>query len=157
MHTQDTIRILNRLIRVCRDGEAFCRACSRRRVGAELRALLRGRSDEWARMGDELQALVLLLNGGPAMSGTVAASALRTWIALRTALSGSGDAVVVEAWGQLQRAAWGCYAEAVSGYLPERIRRTVGLQADRIADRCDQIGALRLEPRGLASGAPRAV
>jgi uncharacterized protein (TIGR02284 family) len=157
MHTQDTVRILNGLIRACRDGESFCRVCARRRVGADLRSLLRDRSEEWARLGDELQALVLLLNGEPATSGTVAASALRIWLTLRTMVAGSTDGVVVGAWAEVQREAWERYAEAMSGYLPERIRRTVALQADRISDRCDQIGALRFGSAGLAGRAPRAV
>jgi uncharacterized protein (TIGR02284 family) len=157
MHTHDTVRILNGLIRVCRDGERFCRVCAKRRVSADLRPLLRDRSEEWARLGDELQALVLLLNGEPATSGTVAAAALRAWLALRTMLPGSTDAVVVDVWGEMQREAWERYAEAMSGYLPERIRRTVGLQADRISDRCDQVAALRFGSGGLAGRAPRAV
>jgi uncharacterized protein (TIGR02284 family) len=157
MRTQDTVRILNRLTRVCRDGERFCRACARPRVSAELRRMLRDRSEEWARLGDELQALVLLLNGEPVTSGTLAAGPLRAWLALRTMLPGSSDAAIVEAWVKMQREAWERYAEAVSGYLPERIRRTVGLQADRISDRSDQIAALQSGVDVLAGRAPRAV
>jgi len=157
MYTQDTIRILNGLIRACRDSEAFCRVSSRRRVGRELRALLRSRSEEWARLGDELQALVLLLNGEPALSGTFAASMRRGWLVVRSAFPGSAEAAVIEDWERTQNAAWQRYAEAMSGYLPERIRRTVSLQSDRIADRCDQVGSLRLGPTRLARGAPRAV
>jgi uncharacterized protein (TIGR02284 family) len=157
MHTQDTIRTLNRLIRTCRDGEAFCRVCARCRVGNELQTLLRSRSEEWARQGDELQALVLLLNGEPALSGTFAATMRRGWIALRAGLIGSAEDPVVEAWELMQREAWERYAAAMSGYLPERIRRTISLQSDRISDRCDQIGSLRLRPARLAAGAPRTV
>jgi uncharacterized protein (TIGR02284 family) len=157
MHTKSTVRILNRLIRVCRDGEAFCRAGARCRIGGELRTLLRNRSEEWGRLGDELQALVLLLNGEPAMSGTVAASAQRGWLVVRTALSASAEAAVVEAWESTQGEACERYAEAMRGYLPERIRRTVSLQFDRISDRHDQIGSLRFGPARLARGAPRAV
>jgi uncharacterized protein (TIGR02284 family) len=157
MHKQDTIRILNRLTRVCRDGEAFCRVGARSRVRKELRALLRNRSEEWGRLGDELQALVLLLNGEPALSGTFAAAARRGWLAVRTALFGSAEATVVEAWEHMQREASERYAAAMSGYLPERIRRTISLQGDRISDRCDQIGSLRLKPARLAGGAPRTV
>jgi hypothetical protein len=35
------------------------------------------------------------------------------------------------------------YEEALSGYLPQRIRRTVSLQADRVLDRAEQIETLR--------------
>jgi uncharacterized protein (TIGR02284 family) len=153
MRAQDTIRMLNRLVQVCRDGEALCRVCARRRVSRDLRTLLRNRSEEWGRLGDELQALVLLLNGEPAMGGTIAASALRVGLVLRTWLAGSPETTVIDAWRRMQGEALEQYSEAMSGYLPERIRRTVGLQVDRIADRAHQVGILRPGLTALHSGA----
>ncbi|MEP7247042.1 MAG: DUF2383 domain-containing protein, partial [Gammaproteobacteria bacterium] len=70
MRTQATIRILNRLIRTCRDGEDVCGACSDATESPGLRSLMRYRSEEWGRQGDELQALVLLLGGKPAISAS---------------------------------------------------------------------------------------
>ena len=157
MRSKDTIRILNRLIQVCRDGEALCRSGARRRVSTDLRVLLRNRSEEWGRLGDELQALVLLLNGQPAMSGTLAASARRAALLGRTLLPGSAEPAVIDAWRCMQSEALERYSEAMSGYLPERIRRTVGLQVDRIADRLHQIGSLRPGFTALVRGAPRPV
>jgi uncharacterized protein (TIGR02284 family) len=157
MHARDTIRVLNRLIQVCRDAEALCRVCTRRRIGTDLRALLRNRSDEWGRLGDELQALVLLLNGEPAVGGTIAASALRAGLVLRTLLPGSAESAVIDTWRGMQGEALERYSEAMSGYLPERIRRTVGLQVDRISDRFHQIGAMVPGFTPLARGAPRPV
>ncbi len=145
MLTQNTIRTLNQLTRVCRDGEEFCRACGTRAASADLRTLLRHRSEEWGRLGDELQALVLLMGGEPATSGTAAACARRGWLAVRAALVGPSDAALIEEWRRIQRHALRRYAEAMSGYVPERIRRTVGLQADRISDRLDEIGSLQAQ------------
>jgi uncharacterized protein (TIGR02284 family) len=143
MLMQKTIRTLNQLTRVCRDGEESCRICSRRTASSDLRALLCQRCDEWGRLGDELQALVLSLGGSPVTSGTVAARARRAWLVLSTALVGPTDAALIEAWRRAQRHALAPYTEAVGGYLPERIRRTVSLQADRIADRLDEIDGLQ--------------
>jgi len=61
MRTQATIRTLNTLIRACRDSEELCAVCGDSVESAGLRSLLRYRSEEWGRQGDELQALVLLL------------------------------------------------------------------------------------------------
>jgi uncharacterized protein (TIGR02284 family) len=143
MRTQETIRTLNRLIQTCRDGEEFCRVCGEAVDGMGLKSLLRYRSEEWGRNGDELQALVLLLGGEPATSGTPGARILRSWITLKAAIFGPGDLSVLENWEQQQQNALDRYEEALGGYLPERIRRTVSLQADRIVDRTDQIGGLR--------------
>ena len=143
MHTQHTIVTLNRLTRICRDGEDFCRVCSARLESPGLSGLLRLRSEEWGRLGDELQALVLLLGGEPATAGTFGARARRMWMALRMVLLGASEMGCVEEWHNMQQAALERYEEAIGGYLPERIRRTLALQADRISDRAEDIGTLR--------------
>jgi len=143
MHTRDTIRILNRLIQTCRDGEEFCRAAgeSVERVG--LRPLFGTRSEEWGRQGDELQALVLLLGGEPATFGTVNSQVSRAWMKLKALVFGRSDLSVLEMWQGSQQRALERYEEALGGYLPQRIRRTVSLQADRVMDRCEQMANFR--------------
>lgn len=143
MHTQDTIRTLNRLIETCREGEEFCRAAGESVDSAALRPLFRFRSEEWGRQGDELQALVLLLGGEPVTSGTLSAQAARAWMKLKAAMFGRCDLAVLEEWQHAQRVALTRYEEALGGYLPQRIRRTVSLQADRVMDRCEQIENVR--------------
>ena len=63
MQPQTTAATLNKLIRTCRDGEAICRIWSHAAGSPDVRDLLRERSQDWSRQGDELQALVLLLGG----------------------------------------------------------------------------------------------
>jgi uncharacterized protein (TIGR02284 family) len=143
MHTQDTIRTLNRLIQTCRDGEDFCRVAGESVDSVGLRPLFRFRSEEWGRQGDELQALVLLLGGEPASFGTAGAQVLRGFMKLKALIFGRSDHSVLELWQAFQKHAVERYEEALSGYLPQRIRRTVSLQADRVMDRSEQVGNLR--------------
>ena len=145
MRTQATIRILNRLIRTCRDGEEICGACSDSTESAGLRSLLRYRSEEWGRQGDELQALVLLLGGRPAVSSGPSANLLATWLILRTALIGRSDVEAINLWSRVQRKGLERYEAALNGYLPERIRRTVSMHSRRVLDRSEKIGILRGE------------
>jgi uncharacterized protein (TIGR02284 family) len=145
MRTQATIRILNRLIRMCRDGEEICGTCSDVTESAGLRSLLRYRSEEWGRQGDELQALVLLLGGTPAVSSSPSANLLATWLVLRTAVLGKSDAEAIRLWSRVQRKGLERYEFALNGYLPERIRRTVSLHSRRVLDRSEKIGILRGE------------
>lgn len=142
MHAENTILTLNRLIRVCRDGENFCAAAAREAAAVELGTLLRHRGEEWGRLGDELQALVLLLGGEPATSATLAARARHWCLGARVAVLGPADATIVGAWQGMERQAETRYLEAIEGYLPERIRRTVSLQADRVVGRAERIGHL---------------
>jgi len=145
MRTQATIRTLNKLIRTCRDSEELCGACAEAVESPGLRSLMRYRSEEWGRQGDELQALVLLLGGNPATSASFHAHLSAIRHGFKTALAGPSDLVAIEAWQQLQKRAMGRYEEALATYLPERIRRTVSLQANRILDRSEKIGMLRGE------------
>ena len=145
MRTQATIRTLNRLVRTCRDSEELCGVYADSVESTGLRSLLRYRSEEWGRQGDELQALVLLLGGTPATSASPLTHASAAWLALKRALLGPSDLAAIEAWQQGQRKGLERYEEALSSYLPERIRRTVSLQASRVLDRTEKVGILRGE------------
>lgn len=138
-----TVRTLNGLVRTCRDGEAVCAAWSGAVESADLRELLRARRREWARQADELQALVLLYEGHPARSGTVAGGLLAAWIALRGAVLGRSDLPVVLRWERVQRAALRRYQQALSAPLPERARRALTLQASRLSAHHHRLEDLR--------------
>jgi uncharacterized protein (TIGR02284 family) len=152
MRTQDTIRTLNRLIQVCRDGEEFCQGCGDAVESSELGSILRYRAEEWGRQGDELQALVLLLGGEPATTGSLTVRGLQAWLVLRAAVLGRSDVAVLDHWRNIQERALDAYEHAIDGYLPERIRRTLGPQADRIAERLEHLERVSVQrgaqPRG---------
>jgi len=155
MRARETIRTLNRLIRSCRGVEAFCRACGTMRGAAQLRTLLRHRSEEWGRHGDELQALVLMLGGEPATGSATDTLARRAWLACRALLLGSSEALVLEEWQFEQQRALNRYEEALRGYPARRIRRTVTVQAARITQRLEQIESLRQEYAVVSPNASR--
>jgi uncharacterized protein (TIGR02284 family) len=145
MRTQATIRVLNKLIRTCRDSEELCGVCADAVASPGLKSLLCYRSEEWGRQGDELQALVLLLGGAPATAASLYAHAAGAWLSFKTALLGPSDLAAIEAWQYVQQHGMDCYDQALGSYLPERIRRTVSLQANRVLDRNEKIGMLRGE------------
>jgi uncharacterized protein (TIGR02284 family) len=138
-----TIRLLNRLIRTCRDGEGSCRAWSAAAESPDLRERLSERSEEWGRQGDELQALVLILGGRPALSGTAGGTLLRGWIALKALTLGRSDLPVLLDWEHSQRLALRRYQQALAGQLSERVRRTLTLQARRLSDHHHRLEDLR--------------
>jgi uncharacterized protein (TIGR02284 family) len=152
MRARETIRTLNRLISSCRGAEAFCLACARTRGASQLRAVLRRRSEEWGRYGDELQALVLMLGGEPVTGNPAAAWVRRRiWLAGKALLLGSSEALVLEEWQCEQQRVLNRYNEALKGYLARRILRTVTVQSARIEQRLEQIESLR---QGYAVGSP---
>jgi uncharacterized protein (TIGR02284 family) len=137
------VRTLNGLIRTCRDGEVACRAWSGAVQTAGLGELLHERSQEWARQADELQALFLLFQGRPARAATVSARVLALWVAAKAALLGRSDLPLVLDWEHMQRRALRRYQHALSGSLPERVRRTLTLQASRLSAHHHRLEDLR--------------
>src|SRR5476651_1066995 len=129
MRARETIRTLNRLILSCRGAEAFCRASAQTRGAAQLQSVLRHRSEEWGRYGDELQALVLMLGGEPATGKPASLWARRFWVTGKALLLGSSEALVLEEWQREQQRVLGRYEEALRGYLAKRILRTVSTQS----------------------------
>jgi uncharacterized protein (TIGR02284 family) len=151
MRARETIRTLNRLIIGCRGAEAFCLACAQTRGASQLRSVLRHRSEEWGRYGDELQALVLMLGGEPVTGSPADAWMRRIWLAGKALLLGSTEALVLEEWQREQQRVSSRYTDALKGYLARRILRTVAVQSSRIQQRLEQIESLRQE---YAVGSP---
>src|SRR5580700_5008526 len=114
MRARESIRTLNRLIAACRRAEAFCRGCAHTRGASQLRSVLRHRSDEWGRYGDELQALVLMLGGEPVTGNPGGAWALRrVWLAGKALLLGFTESLVLEEWQAEQQRVLSRYDEAL--------------------------------------------
>jgi uncharacterized protein (TIGR02284 family) len=136
MNTAVTIATLNKLIRTCRDAQGLCTSWGRKAASPHLQYRFRTRGEEWSRHADELQALVLLLGGDPATSASLGGGLQSLWLECRYTVLGRSDSAAVEGCESVQQFALGCYEEALAGYLPERIRQTLSLQAQRISQHC---------------------
>jgi uncharacterized protein (TIGR02284 family) len=143
MHMQETVRALNGLIRICRTSEERCRALAGFARTPEVAHMLRGASEEWSRHGDELQALVLHLDGKPRTRAAAGGWLMRLRMLASRALFVNMDMPTLAAWEVVQGEAVRGYIDALRSYWPERIRRTVRLQADRAEDRYGRIAGLR--------------
>lgn len=143
MRTQETVRALNWLIRMCRTAEDRCGVLGRAARTTDVARLLQAASEEWSRHGDELQALVLLLDGKPQTRPFPGGWLLQVRMLANRALFVNMDPPALAAWEVVQGEAVRGYNEALKSYWPERIRRTVRLQADRAEDRYGRIAALR--------------
>ncbi len=140
MRMTETISILNHLTGVCRDCEQLCGALARSARGAPSAALMQTRAEEWARQGDELQALVLLAGGAPVTAASAAAVLQGSlWRAL-SLLHPPREPALLRRWQDLQQRAAEHYESALAERLPERIRRTIALQARRVRGRCTVAG-----------------
>jgi uncharacterized protein (TIGR02284 family) len=145
MADAQAIATLNGLIRNGRDAEDFCAVCSRI-AAAPLAALLRQRGEEWGRMADELQALVLLLGGTPAALPSLGARARHLGLAGRARLTGADESLILKEWQRLEHDALSRYEATAADPLPEQIRRTLTLQTERTLRRLEQVNGLFSHP-----------
>jgi hypothetical protein len=83
-----------------------------------------------------------MLGGVPATAGTAGAALLSAWVCVKAILLGASDMLALETCQHLQLGALHGYESALSEYLPARVRRTLTLQADRVADRTEVMEAL---------------
>jgi uncharacterized protein (TIGR02284 family) len=145
MAAAQVITTLNGLIRNGRDAEDFCAICSRI-AAAPLAVLLRQRGEEWGRLTDELQALVLLLGGTPAALPSLGARARHLALAGRARLIGTHESLILGQWQRLEHDALARYEAATAHPLPEQIRRTLTLQTERALRRLEQVSRLSGHP-----------
>jgi|GEM_PF-782166 len=142
MRIRQTIATLNPLIESALASEAMCRTCASVASGAGVRESLNERAEEWSRIGEELQALVLMLGGSPARRETAATRNARQWSAIKARIFGADDTIALQSVQHAELDTLHRYGRALGGYLPERIRRTVALHANRLAERTDAIDHL---------------
>lgn len=132
MQRSKTIARLNRLVLLSRECERLCGSLARCAPTGPAAGALWAGAQGWGRLGDELQALVLIAGGAPAAhpgAGAILRGGLwRTQAWVRA----PREAELLARWQALQQQAAKCYEAVLATALPERIRRTLTLQLARV-------------------------
>ncbi|HSE92226.1 MAG TPA: PA2169 family four-helix-bundle protein [Methylomirabilota bacterium] len=99
MRSDDKVlEVLNDLVETCRDGEQGFRTAADAVSDTHIRRLFSTYSEQRGRFATELSAEIERLGGDPERRGSVAGSAHRGWMNIRSAVSGgSTDSVLAEA------------------------------------------------------------
>ena len=148
--SDDTIDTLNDLIETCRDGEYGFAACAEHCQSPSLKTLLLKREAECGDAAQELQNLVLRLDGRPESGGTTTGAMHRGWVAVRGTLSGYTDKSMLDECERGEDVALAAYRKALKHTLPADIRTVVERQQQGAQRNHDQIKALRDEARRRA-------
>jgi uncharacterized protein (TIGR02284 family) len=112
-----TIRILNKLIEVCLDGELGYRTAAQHIRSSRLRAIMTDHAIRRAQCAEDLRGEVERLGGSPGHSGSMAASLHRSWIALKAATLGGGTKAIVAACETGEDAACLSFGAAADSHL----------------------------------------
>ena len=142
MHPGQTVRTLNELITVTRDGERGFRACAARARDPRLRDHLLARAARCARAALELAACVQQLGGEPVRRGSRMGAVHRGWMGLRTALAMRDDAAILAECERGEGHALAMYRNALDDPLPEPVRELVQTQFVGVIENYEEIRQL---------------
>lgn len=143
MSPAQTLRTLNELISVTRDGERGFRRCAARARDPRLRAHLFVRAHGCARAELELQAWVERMGGEPVRHGTRIGAVHRGWVGLRATLARDDDAAILTECERGEGHALSIYRNALDDPLPDDIRQLVQRQFIGVMDNHEEIRRLR--------------
>jgi uncharacterized protein (TIGR02284 family) len=153
-----TIDALKELIAVRHDARQGLRICAERVQRSRLRELLLLHLQECTQALEELQSLLTLLGGDPALPVRESTAAHRRREELRRALACNEDEVILDECERGESRALEVYRNALDDPLPGLVRAIVLRQFEDVMTNHDQIRNLRshwqpLADPGVGSGA----
>lgn len=142
MDNTNAISTLNTLIETCKDGEQGFRTAADAVKDQQTKSLFAEYAAQRAEMARELQQEVRTLGGDPERSGSVAGSAHRGWMNIKSAVTRDDASIVAEA-ERGEDAARKAYEDAFAeGGLPPTTAAVVRRQAERVRAAHDRVRSL---------------
>ena len=143
MTFESPIAMLNRAIETCRNGQEGFEQAASAVSDAHLRKILNEYSEQRAQFGLQLQALVRRMGEEPEKHGTVAGVLHRSWIGLKSAITGGSESAILEECARGDEFALGAYKEALNNDLPPEAREILTSQRRQIEEVRGKLAELR--------------
>lgn len=140
---EKTIATLNNLIETCEDAHEGFKQAAEGVSSEQLKSVFMKYSQERAGYVADLQNLVRTLGGDPEDAGSTAGALHRGWINIKSALTGSDDAAILNECERGEDSAKNAYKEAQKEDLPGYIRDIVQTQFEGVLAAHDHIRTLR--------------
>ena len=132
MNQKDSIKVIEKLAEVCKDGEKGYKDAAEHVKRSDLKTLFTAQSSERGRFALELQTVLMNLGKTEKKeSGTVAGALHRAWIDTKVGL-GAGDKSILESVEKGEDEARDAYREAIGSPLPSDVADIVSRQARSI-------------------------
>jgi uncharacterized protein (TIGR02284 family) len=138
----ETVSTLNNLIETLKDGADGFNTSAADVKDPNVKTTFQQLAQQRAKLASELQSEVRKLGGDPEKSGSVAASAHRGWINIKSALGGGEKAILNEA-ERGEDVAVKSFEKALNAKLPPDIAGVVRRQYDQVKQGHDQVRNLR--------------
>ena len=142
MDNDDIVDTLNNLIETCKDGEEGFRTCAEDIKNPELKTMFNAAARRCAEAAGELRSEVQRLGGKAEKSGSLAGSAHRRWVDIKSAIMGKDDASVLAECERGEDVAKSSYKNALEKDLPPAIRAIVERQYQGVLQNHDRVRAL---------------
>jgi len=143
MPDASTIKTLNRLIEVSREGEIGFVASAKDVSDPELAAVLRARAQECRDALRDLQELVRMLGGEPRMEGGLTGALHRGWESVKTAAVPNRNHAILVECEKGEDHARNVYSAALKEKLSPQVYALVAAQYQGVVKNHDRIKALR--------------
>jgi uncharacterized protein (TIGR02284 family) len=139
----NAISCLNNLIETSHDGQEGFKTCADHVQDASLKTTLMAASHRCASGVKDLQAEVRRLGGDPDTTGSVAGTAMRAWINIKSAITGKNDGAILTECERGEDHAVTVYKKALEEELSLPTRTLVETQYHGVKENHDKIRSLR--------------
>jgi len=143
MSDTSTIKTLNKLIEVTKDGEKGFAASAEEISDPKLGILLRARAQECHAAAHDLQQLVELMGGKPETDGSLAGTLHRGWESIRATVMPNRDYAILAECEKGEDHAKSIYSDALKEKLPPDVHALVAAQYQGVIKNHNTIKTLR--------------
>jgi len=140
---QLTHEVLHTLVEVSQMGECIFRACAEHARGADVRALMDRRANEYAQGTAELQLLAMRHGMAPMSRDDMVAAMHQAWFSTRPPIARQADRQLLEECDGGEDVALQLFAEAIGSALPADVHEAVRRQIEGVTRYHDRTRELR--------------
>ena len=139
----NVITSLNSLIETCRDGQYGFKEAAEGVERTDLKTLFYEFSQQRADFAGVLQGLVRSLGGEPEEGGSISGAVHRSWIDIKSAVTGRDEAAILNECERGEDYAKDAYRTALEASLPANVKDVLSQQAQAVQAAHNRVKMLR--------------
>lgn len=147
MNNEKIANLINGLVEISRDGAEGFKKCADDADDPSLKMYFRDRAQSCEEAVRILSAEVRHYGGKPDTSGTTSGALHRTWVDIKTALSGKDNLAVLEECERGEAAAVAAFENALREEMPDNLRTLLEKQLEGARKNHERVRELRDEAR----------
>jgi len=143
LDNDSVISTLNSLIETCKDGQLGFKEAAEGVERSDLKSAFYEFSQQRAEFAGVLQGLVRSLGGEPEDDGSMSGAFHRSWIDIKSAVTGRDEEAILNECERGEDYAKGAYSDALQENLPSNIKDVLSQQAQAVQAAHNRVKMLR--------------